>query len=69
MTKQKLFELAEKINTFMVAELKNESVADVAAAMIIALSYQASASKDYIVLPEKICKLGLIEINKVQREG
>lgn len=68
MTKQKLFELSEKISTFMAEQLKNDSSADVAAAMLIALSYKASSSMDDIVLPETICKLGLIEIGKVQRK-
>lgn len=66
MTKQKLFELAEKINTFMITELTNESVANVAAAAIIALSYQATSAKDDNVLPETICRVGLIELDKVK---
>lgn len=68
MTKQKLLELSEKISVFMAAALKNESIADVAAAMLIALSYKATSSTDDIVLPETICKLGLIEIDNVQRK-
>lgn len=68
MTKQKLLELSTKIGLLMQAELKNESIYDVAAATIFALSYYASSIED-IVLPETICAKGLINLDNVKKES
>ena len=69
MTKQKLIKLADKIDEFMLAELKDESVCDVAAAAIFVLSYYASRGVGFNVSPETICMKGLIELERTIKEG
>lgn len=65
MTKQKLIELAEKVDTFMHRELNDAMIMDVATAMIFTLAFQASQAAESTILPETICVNALIAINKL----
>ena len=65
MTKQKLFELSEKINVFTHRELGDELIVDVAAAMIFTLTFQASQAGENNILPESICSNALIALDKL----
>lgn len=67
MTEQKLIELSDKINTFFYTELKDESVGNIATAVIFVLAYQATAQSVDFVLPETVCTRALIELNKLTR--
>lgn len=67
MTKQKLIELAEKVDTFMHIDLSDESIMDVATAMIFTLAIQATQAGEESVLPETICTRALIELDKLTR--
>ena len=69
MTKQKLLGLSNEIYAFMQEKLKNESVCDVLAATIFALSYYVSSVNGDIVLPETICMKGLIILDNVIKEN
>lgn len=65
MTKQKLIELSEKIDSFMHRELNDEMIMDVATAMIFTLAFQASQAGKNNVLPESICMCALIVLNEL----
>lgn len=67
MTKQKLIELSTKIENFILSELGNENTIDVAAATIFILSYFATLANEDIVLPESLCMMGLIELDKAKK--
>lgn len=69
MTKQELFELGNKIDSFMHEELKGKLVCDVAAATILVLSYYASEIYGDIVLPETVCANGLIKLSALTKES
>lgn len=69
MTKQELFELGNKIDSFMREELKEETVSDIAAATIFVLSYYASTLNEGVVLPETICTKGLIKLEIATKGG
>lgn len=68
MTKQELFELGNKIDSFMHDELKGKPIYDIAAATILVLSYYASEIGGDIVLPETVCVNGLIKLIALKKE-
>lgn len=65
MTKQKLIELAEKVQIFMHRELKDETIMNVATAMIFTLAFQATQASEKNVLPETICTHALIALHEI----
>lgn len=65
MTKQKLIELAEKVNTFMCRELNDEKIVNVATAMIFTLAFQATQADEKDVLPETICMRALMTLHEI----
>lgn len=65
MTKQKLIELSEKIDSFTHRELSDEMIVDVATAMIFTLAFQASQASKGNVLAESLCMHALITLNKL----
>ena len=67
MTKEKLIELSNKISDLFCTELKDESIENIATSSIFVLACQASAQSAYGVLPETICTIALIELDKLTR--
>lgn len=63
MKKEELFELVDKVQPFIQNELKNETIIDVATAVIFALGVLASEGCDSIVLPETICRHALTNLD------
>ena len=68
MTKEELFDLAEKALVFFKTELKGKSVCDIAGATIFALGALASEGCDRIILPETICRYGLSKLDLMKGE-